>query len=51
MVAYEKSLQWQELFDLAVNEKVQEEELKNMAERVSGKETIANLWYCFLHDM
>lgn len=36
MVAYEKSLQWQELFDLALCEKLSEEDIISMGYRVSG---------------
>ena len=36
MVAYESALLWQDLFDLALREKVQEEQLVDMAYRVAG---------------
>lgn len=36
MVAYERALDWQELFDLAVQEKTSEEELIERAHRVAG---------------
>jgi elongator complex protein 1 len=36
MVAYEKALQWQELFNLALCEKIFEEDLCTMAYRVAG---------------
>lgn len=36
MVAYEKALMWQELFDIAVNVKLESEELREMALRVAG---------------
>lgn len=36
MVAFEKSLQWQELFDLALREGMSEEEVVSTGYRVSG---------------
>lgn len=36
MVAYEKALQWQELFDLALCEKTSEDSISTMAYRVAG---------------
>lgn len=36
MVAYEKAAMWQELFGIAVNEKLESEELRDMALRVAG---------------
>lgn len=36
MVAYEKNMQWRELFDLAFLNDMPEEEVKDMAYRVSG---------------
>lgn len=36
MIAYEKALDWQELFDLAVLDGVEEEELVSMGYRVAG---------------
>ncbi|EGO00816.1 hypothetical protein SERLA73DRAFT_50627 [Serpula lacrymans var. lacrymans S7.3] len=39
MVAHERALQWQELFELASREKVQEDELQGMAYRVAEELT------------
>ena len=39
MVAFEKNLQWRELFDLAFLNGTAEEELQDMAYRVSGKQS------------
>jgi len=36
MVAHEKALQWQELFDLAVREHISQEDLVAMGYRVAG---------------
>lgn len=36
MISYEKALQWQELFDLAVQDKMSEEDLADMAYRIAG---------------
>ena len=36
MIAYEKALNWQDLFDLAAREHVGEEEIVSMGYRVSG---------------
>lgn len=37
MIAYEKALDWRELFDLAVRESLPEDELVEMGLRVAGK--------------
>jgi elongator complex protein 1 len=39
MVTFEKNLQWRELFDLAFLNDTPEEELQDMAYRVSGKKS------------
>jgi elongator complex protein 1 len=36
MVAHEKALEWQELFDIAVRENVSEEDTVDMGYRVAG---------------
>jgi elongator complex protein 1 len=36
MLAHEKALQWQELFDLAVREELPEDEIVSMGYRVAG---------------
>lgn len=36
MIAHEKALDWQELFELAVQQALSDEELKDTAYRVSG---------------
>ena len=36
MVAHERALEWQELFDISTREEVPEEEVKEIAYRVSG---------------
>lgn len=36
MIAYEKALEWQELFDLAVQNRMSDEDLGDMAYRVAG---------------
>jgi len=37
MIAYEKALDWRELFDLAVRESTPEDELAEMGLRVAGE--------------
>ena len=37
MIAYEKALDWKELFDLAVRESTPEDELVEMGLRVAGE--------------
>lgn len=36
MVAHERALEWQELFDISTREKVPSEEVKEIAYRISG---------------
>ena len=37
MIAHEKALEWQELFELAVQRELSDDELKEVAYRVAGK--------------
>ena len=37
IIAYEKAIDWRELFDLAVRERTPEEELAEMGLRVAGE--------------
>ena len=43
MIAYEKALSWQDLFDLATREHVGEEEIISMGYRVAGLVSIVSL--------
>lgn len=43
MIAYEKALDWRELFDLAVRESTPEDELSEMGLRVAGEMGIHSL--------
>ena len=36
MLSHEKALEWQELFELAVQQELSEEDLKDIAYRVAG---------------
>ena len=36
MIAYERALEWQELFDLAVREGISEEDVIDMGYRIAG---------------
>lgn len=48
LVAYERALQWRELFDLAMREGLTEEELKEMGYRVAGVCNWCN-WKSLIH--
>lgn len=37
MIAHEKALEWQELFELAVQRELSDDELKEIAYRVAGE--------------
>lgn len=41
MLAYEKALEWQDLFDVAVQQQTSNEDLQATAYRVAGKEAFA----------
>lgn len=36
MIAFEKALEWQELFDMAMRDEMDEEDLNSMGHRVAG---------------
>ncbi len=42
MLAYEKALEWQDLFDVAVQQQNSNEDLQATAYRVAGKEAFAS---------
>lgn len=51
MVAHEKALEWQELFMLAVQNEMPDDEVVETAYRVAGKSTHTGFWVlrsCFL---
>lgn len=41
MLAYEKALEWQDLFDVAVQQQTSNEDLQATAYRIAGKEAFA----------
>ena len=43
LIAYEKALQWRELFDLALREHVDQNELFAMAYRIAGRSTVVGI--------
>lgn len=43
MIAYEKALEWQQLFDVASRESVPEDDIKSMAYRIAGLSSLTVL--------
>jgi hypothetical protein len=43
MIAYEKALDWQELFDLAMQDNIDQDDLSSMGLRVAGMRELTSL--------